>query len=92
MIEGQRIVAPFSEDETDALNAWQAGPSHPYTCRKCGGTLRAMYSQGWICPDGFRGYACDFTQDWASLATVHVTPLGQVMPLRWRDAWDVSLP
>lgn len=59
--------APWTPEEVVALNRWQSGPFHPFTCphRRDGhrtttdiGVLVAT-ERGWVCPD------CGYTQDWA---------------------------
>lgn len=60
--------APWTTEQVAALNRWQAGPMHPFTCFNWGdgshrwatdlGVLVAT-EQGWVCPD------CNYTQDWA---------------------------
>jgi hypothetical protein len=60
--------APWTADEVDALNRWQSGPYHPFTCAHRNETPHRITSdkgvlvaseQGWSCPD------CDYTQNWA---------------------------
>jgi len=64
-----KITAPFSDDQVNALNAFQAaGFVHPFTCcshegcdrqkQENEGTLIAT-TNGWVCPCG------KYTQDWA---------------------------
>lgn len=68
------ICAPFTSEQVDALNRWQAeGPGHPFTCAALHSTgrspvLNATHS-GWICPDP----ACDYTQDWALAVMADLT-------------------
>lgn len=69
MPELQRITAPFTADQVDALNRWQRyGRVHPFTCGSGNrtdaahqdgeGKLVATLS-GWHCP------YCTYTQNWA---------------------------
>lgn len=73
---GDTIVAPWTIDQVDALNAWQqTGWTPTYTCggpcrdrdRDSGARQprpeRALVAtlDGWICP------TCDYTQSWASI-------------------------
>lgn len=75
------IVAPFTEDEVNALNWFQQHANvHPFTCWK-GHTLRATIF-GWICP---QKQCDDFTQNWAYSFMVARNPLGQVVPHRVFD-------
>ena len=54
-----KITAPFSMEQVDALNAWQAdGTYHPFTCGNCRNILIATVN-GWICK------YCPYTQNWA---------------------------
>lgn len=63
-----RVTAPFTNEQVDALNKWQRlGYVHPFTCcshETCKkheyavGTLTAT-TEGWVCPCG------KYTQDWA---------------------------
>lgn len=64
-----RVSVPFTTDEADSLNAYQAsGIGHPFTCGndECRGpdklagrgVLRAD-PVGWTCPH------CDYMQEWA---------------------------
>lgn len=60
------INAPFSEDQVEALNAWQeARLVTPYLCPKyhVGPDDRVLIAtrKGWVCSDT----ACDYTQNWA---------------------------
>jgi len=62
-LEAARIIhAPFTSEEVDALNAFQANDYvHPFTCpTNHVPDRRPMATQaGWICPH------CDYKQDWA---------------------------
>ena len=56
-----KIRPPWTDDQVAALNAWQHGPMHPFTC---GGNhaihvILEATTDGWVCPD------CPYTQDWA---------------------------
>jgi hypothetical protein len=63
------IRAPFTAAQVAALNAWQDGPGHPFTCGNddCPGLAQGRGGRaaltaaedGWHCP------ACDYAQDWA---------------------------
>jgi len=63
------IQAPFTPGQVAALNAYQGGAGHPFTCgndncrgraRGRGGRLALIAgADGWHCA------ACDYTQDWA---------------------------
>jgi len=60
-----KIVAPWTPDTVDALNAFQAwGVMHPFTCgidsTHGTGKLHAT-EQGWKCTDS----ECDYRQNWA---------------------------
>ena len=65
-LENGKIVAPFSSEQVEALNKYQANDLvHEYTCgaedrSQCpsGGTLIAT-PDGWVCPCG------KYTQRWA---------------------------
>lgn len=69
LVESQRTSRPpWSMREVAALNQWQSGHGHPFTCsnRNDGGHrtttdlgVLVATGQGWTCPD------CDYTQDWA---------------------------
>lgn len=60
-----RIRAPFTPEQVDALNAHQAdGRMHPYTCVQWHGEPAdrrdlVATTRGWICR------YCDYQQDWA---------------------------
>lgn len=61
---GERITAPFTDEQVIQLNSWQANcPFHPFTC----GREHDLHVQlvatrdGWVCPDP----DCNYTQDWA---------------------------
>ncbi len=64
----EKITAPFSEDQVNALNHYQEHTNfHPFTCwgvgckklyQNNGGKLMAT-PEGWICP------CAEFKQDWA---------------------------
>lgn len=59
------IEAPWSEDQVDCLNYYQAaGFMHPYTCPGCAAELIAT-QDGWRCPfDDYRqSWAHGFTAD-----------------------------
>jgi hypothetical protein len=70
-VRGERIEAPWTPEQVDALNAWQRGPVHSFTCGRRSepghvqrpdadlGQLVAT-ADGWVCPDG-----CGYTQQWA---------------------------
>lgn len=60
--------APWTATEVEALNAWQTGPVHPFTCsnRNDGGHhittdlgVLVATESGWTCPD------CGYRQNWA---------------------------
>jgi len=69
-IRGQRIFAPWTDEQVTQLNAWQqSGYMHPFTC---GGSVHdgnvhgerpALFAErdGWVCPDT----NCDYRQNWA---------------------------
>ena len=60
------IKAPWTDEQVKALNTYQAGLGHPYTCGSGNrtthgdgeGVLTAT-TNGWVCQ------WCDYTQDWA---------------------------
>lgn len=55
-----KTEAPWTEDQTAALNRYQdAGWMHPFTCPHGHGNLRAT-TDGWVCDT----HTCDYTQDW----------------------------
>src|SRR4051812_19774913 len=58
-----RLHAPWTPSEVDALNRWQrACVVHPFTCPDDhGGADRALVAtrKGWVCCH------CDYRQDWA---------------------------
>jgi hypothetical protein len=59
---GDRITAPFTAAQVDALNRFQHyGFVHPFTCPNEHEGDRALVAtwHGWICPH------CKYTQDWA---------------------------
>lgn len=56
-----RIFAPFTPEQVQALNVWQRlGHTHEYTCGVCRSTLIAE-TAGWRCETP----GCTHTQDWA---------------------------
>jgi hypothetical protein len=65
--------APWTQEEVDALNRWQAaGYVHPFTCANDHDeprTLRACVS-GWICDHP----KCGYTQYWAHQFMLDVPP------------------
>ncbi len=64
-----QVNAPFTPDQVVALNEYQVGPMHPFTCANRGdgnhrtwnGDLGALVAtvRGWECP------FCDYKQSWA---------------------------
>lgn len=63
MVTAEKIHAPFTKEQVVALNQYQGGPFHAFTCRDRGdhigeGELVAT-TRGWICPQ------CRYEQDWA---------------------------
>lgn len=53
-------TAPFTDDEVDALNLYQAsGVFHPFTCANGDRFDLVASNSGWKCP------YCGYTQDWA---------------------------
>lgn len=58
-----KIVAPWTDEQVDALNDYQAESMfHPYTCSEAHtGDRRNLVAttRGWICR------YCNYTQDWA---------------------------
>lgn len=76
-----RIHPPWSDDQVEALNAYQAsGRFHPFTCG--GEHANERYSpdlvattDGWVCPQ-----RCGYTQDWAHAAMAEPSP-------PWRLIW-----
>jgi len=70
-----QIKAPWTQEQVDALNAWQASDYvHPFTCGNRHTPEHKIYAQqhgqgdhgilvatpeGWKCP------VCDYVQDWA---------------------------
>jgi hypothetical protein len=67
--------APWTDEEVAALERWQSGPFHPFTCpnRREGHRVTTDLGvlvptgQGWTCPD------CDYTQDWAHSFMISTT-------------------
>lgn len=72
--------APWTDEEVDALNIWQASPNvHPFTCPNRGdgsheevegedlGQLLAT-EDGWVCLD------CDYEQKWAHAFMLQLPP------------------
>lgn len=58
------IIAPWTEDQVAAINAWQAsGVVHPFTCEADHARQQTLVAErdGWHCPDP----DCSYTQDWA---------------------------
>lgn len=57
------LRAPWTQDQVDALNAYQhLGAFHPYTClQPHEGTARYLVAttEGWVCTQ------CPYTQNWA---------------------------
>ncbi len=54
------LYAPWSEDEVQSLNAYQASDSfHPYTCQCVHGVVLVAIKDGWTCPN-----SCGYTQNW----------------------------
>ena len=52
--------APFTKEQVEKLNAYQAeGRMHPFTCVCSGSPPLVATEEGWICNQ------CDYTQDWA---------------------------
>jgi hypothetical protein len=76
------IAAPWTHEQVEALNRWQANDwVHPYTCGNRGEPGHKEYAEahgqhdhgilvatpaGWVCP------ACDYTQDTAWAGMLHV--------------------
>lgn len=55
------IVQPWTPDQVKALNEFQHGNMHPFTCETAHpqGRILVATTHGWICP------YCDYTQNWA---------------------------
>ena len=74
-MDAKQIKAPFTAEQVKALNDFQHGPWHPFTCGTVGchqtiklknydrpfevSTTLIATEAGWICPN------CDYTQNWA---------------------------
>jgi hypothetical protein len=66
-VADDRIFAPFTDEQVNALNAWQENDHvHPFTCARRGQPghltwkgLLVPTTAGWICPD------CGYVQNWA---------------------------
>ena len=59
--EAEKIVAPWSPDQVEALNNYQQrGRMHPFTCACNGSLILTATPAGWVCP-----VSCGYTQDWA---------------------------
>ena len=62
---GDKIYAPFTDAQVEALNEWQdAGVVHPFTCvfaHSNGHVNLVATNEGWRCPDS----TCPYIQDWA---------------------------
>jgi hypothetical protein len=60
-----QVQAPWSDDQVDALNAWQQlDHVHPFTCPEdhlAGAVSLVATPTGWVCPQG----KCKRTQSWA---------------------------
>lgn len=58
----ERIEAPFTDEQVDALNRWQETWSvHPFTCASDheGERVLVAHREGWRCP------TCGNAQNWA---------------------------
>lgn len=58
------MKAPFTPEQVAALNEFQKGPMHPFTCpgdkKHCyKDNVLVATEQGWVCACG------EYTQDWA---------------------------
>ncbi|HLH92115.1 MAG TPA: hypothetical protein VKX28_27085 [Xanthobacteraceae bacterium] len=87
MTEPDKITAPFTHAQVDALNHWQRrGFVHPFTCANDHGQFsRDLVAtvDGWICPH------CDYRQKWAFAAMLHA-PHDPSIELR-RDAVNARI-
>ena len=69
----EKIEAPFSKEQVEALNRFQARPDfHEYTCgndeRHSGRhALLVATRDGWVCSDP----ECEYTQNWAHAFSVN---------------------
>ena len=82
--EVEKLQAPWSSDQVDALNQFQRrGDVHEFTCpENHGGADRTLIAtkEGWICPH------CDYRQDWAHPAMLTWPERMMTLPC------DVKLP
>lgn len=86
-----KIMAPFTPEQVNALNIWQNGPVHPFTCGNDHEGDRDLVAteSGWICP------TCEYKQKWAHefMLQPPADPLGHLkdangVPRRIRmDLW-----
>jgi hypothetical protein len=77
-IEREDVIrAPWTAEQVEALNRWQASDFvHPYTCGSGYRTNRSIHpdgegrlvatEHGWVCPN------CDYRQEWAWAGSLHV--------------------
>jgi hypothetical protein len=88
---GKRVSAPFSPEQVQALDLFQHGYWHPFTCSyraRPGHGDRPLVAtrEGWHCPDE----DCEYTQDWAhdfmadlDWVRTEMTRMHQVFSRRW---------
>ena len=58
-----KIKSPWTDEQVAALNRWQRGFMHGFTCPNDHPNITTValfaHRSGWICP------LCDYRQDWA---------------------------
>ena len=67
----EKIQAPFTDEQVEAMNRYQKSGLHELTCpndERHAGTPTPLVAtrEGWVCSDP----ECDYTQDWAPATAV----------------------
>ena len=63
-----KVIAPFTDDQVRSINAYQESRAfHPFTCPKCGSTLKAApYGiDCYVCGKWFQTWVHAFMADWS---------------------------
>jgi hypothetical protein len=81
-----KVVAPFTKDQVESLNQYQAsGYLHPFTCGRPGRLNHGDYQGRLVATkDGWHCEGCDYTQDWAHSWMADWGWMGAGQPLHWR--------